>query len=239
MTVYCLQIVGVVLQQASESNDSVEAGRDALSQWGRYPWYNSDTDSLEPVKIVEPWNWDWLWKWFNFSGLGNVSFDWFQWLFWCLIILVLCLLVWLLYRAFLKSTGSSESLLEKQGESPEEQRRRMEALPEPVRRRTHLLEEARRCYQAGDYNEAVIYLFSHQLVCLDKNFLIRLARGKTNRQYLRELGPRDRLKRMQADTTVAFEDVFFGGRSIGRERFEYCWNRLGEFEALAAGGAIR
>lgn len=238
MTVSCLQIVGAVLRQAGESDNSVEAGRGALSQWGRYPWYDPKTDGLQPVEIVEPWNWDWLWKWFNFNP-GPVSFDWFQWLFWCLIVLVLCLLIWLLIRAFLKSTSNPEIPQEKQGESPEEQRRRIEALPEPARRRTRLLEEARRCYLAGDYNEAVIYLFSHQLVCLDKNFLIRLARGKTNRQYLRELGQRDRLKRMQADTTVAFEDVFFGGRSIGRERFEQCWNRLGEFEALAVGGAVR
>lgn len=238
MIVSCSQIVCAVLRQTGQSDDSVEAGRDALSQWGRYPWYDADTDGLQPVDIVEPWNWDWLSRWFS-SAPGPMNFNWLEWLFWGVIILVLCLLTWLLIRAFMKSSLATETLLKAEGESPEEERRRIEALPEPARRRTRLLEAARRCYQEGDFNEAVIYLFSHQLVCLDKNFLIRLARGKTNRQYLRELGQRDRLKRMQADTTVAFEDVFFGGHTIGRERFERCWNRLGEFEALAAGGPGR
>jgi hypothetical protein len=134
---------------------------------------------------------------------------------------------------------TTETVLEAQGESPEEERRRIEALPEPVRERTRLLDAARRHYQNGNYDEAIIYLFSHQLVCLDKNYLIRLTRGKTNRQYLRELGPRDTIRRILADTIVAFEDVFFGGRSIGQERFERCWNRLGEFESLAVGGTVR
>ena len=238
MMVSCSQVIHTVLGQAGESNDSVEAGRDALAQWGRYPWYDSDTDGLQPVDIVEPWNWDWLDNWFNWTP-GTMSFNWVQWLYWGVVVLVLGLLTWLLIRAFLKSTGPAETVLGPQGESAEEQRRRIEALPEPARRRTRLLEEARRNYEEGNFDEAVIYLFSHQLVCLDKNYLIRLARGKTNRQYLRELGPRDRLKRMQADTTVAFEDVFFGGHSIGRDRFEHCWNQLGEFEALAAGGVVR
>ena len=233
-------VVGAVVLQAAESDDSVEAGRDALSQWGRYPWYDSASDGLQPVDIVEPWNWDWLWNLLNFNfGLPNWSFNWLQWLFWGLIVLVLGLLVWFLIRAFLKCNKETEDLLSAQGESPEEERRRIEALPEPVRQRTRLLDAAQRHYQEGNFNEAIIYLFSHQLVCLDKNFLIRLARGKTNRQYLRELGRRDTTKRILADTIVAFEDVFFGGRSIGRERFERCWNRLGEFEALAAGGAER
>ncbi len=232
------QITSALLAQAAESDDSVEAGRDALSQWGRYPWYDSDSDGLQPVEIVEPWNWDWFWNWFNFNW-GPMNFNWVQWVFWGLIFLVLAVLTWFLVRAFLKRNKTAETVLETQGESPEEERRRIEALPEPVRRRTRLLEAAHRHYQEGNFDEAIIYLFSHQLVCLDKNYLIRLTRGKTNRQYLRELGPRDTIKRIMADTTVAFEDVFFGGRSIGRERFERCWNRLGEFETLAVGGTPR
>jgi hypothetical protein len=234
------QLISIVLAQTAEPDGSVEAGRDALSQWGRYPWYDSGTDSLRPVEIVEPWDMSWLFKWLNFNwGPKNLSGNWTQWFFWALIIVVLGVLTWFLIRAFLKRDKTAEALLEPQGESPEEERRRIEALPEPVRQRTRLLEAAQRCYQEGNFNEAIIYLFSHQLVCLDKNYLIRLARGKTNRQYLRELGPRVALKRILADTTVAFEDVFFGGYSIGRERFERCWNRLGEFEALAVGGGVR
>lgn len=232
--------ISAVLAQTPEQDGSVEAGRDALSQWGRYPWYDANTDGLRPVEIVEPWDLSQLFSWLNFNwGPGNFSGNWIQWSFWALILVVLGVLTWFLVRAFLKRDKSRETLLETAGESPEEQRRRIEALPEPVRQRTRLLEAAESCYREGNFNEAIIYLFSYQLVFLDKNYLIHLARGKTNRQYLRELGAREVLKRILADTTVAFEDVFFGGYSIQRERFETCWNRLGQFEALAVGGAVR
>jgi hypothetical protein len=35
---------------------------------------------------------------------------------------------------------------------------------------------------------------------------------------------------------LVFEDVFFGNRTLDRARFETCWSRLDEFQALAAGG---
>ena len=65
--------------------------------------------------------------------------------------------------------------------------------------RLDLLAEARRHYQAGNYGAAIVYLFSFQLVQLDQRQIIRLAKGKTNRQYLREVGPRDRCGPRRAD----------------------------------------
>ena len=109
--------------------------------------------------------------------------------------------------------------------------------PTAVRRKSNLLEEARRHYRDGDYGEAIIYLFSYQLVQLDKHQLIRLAKGKTNRQYVRELGPRVELGYLLTTTMQAFEDVFFGNHSIDRVRFESCWLRLEEFESLAGKAA--
>ena len=91
------------------------------------------------------------------------------------------------------------------------------------RPRSNLLEEARRQYEAGNFAEAIIYLFSYQLVELDKSQLIRLAKGKTNRQYLREIGARPRLAALLNHTMIAFEDVFFGDHDLDRERFEKCW----------------
>jgi hypothetical protein len=100
--------------------------------------------------------------------------------------------------------------------------------------RLDLLAEARRHYEAGNYGAAIVYLFSFQLVQLDRRQIIRLARGKTNRQYLREVGPRISLRKLVEQTMVAFEDVFFGNRQLRRDRFESCWARLEEFETLAA-----
>ena len=64
-------------------------------------------------------------------------------------------------------------------------------------------------HQLGNYGEAIIYLFSYQLVRLDRSQLIRLAKGKTNRQYLGELQSASPLKRMLAQSMSSFEDVFF------------------------------
>ena len=83
----------------------------------------------------------------------------------------------------------------------------------------------------------IIYLFGFQLVQLDKQQIIRLTKGKTNRQYLREVGPRKALQRLVEQTMVAFEDVFFGNHTLDRARFESCWSRLDEFQSLSAEGA--
>ena len=73
---------------------------------------------------------------------------------------------------------------------------------------------------------------------LDKGQFIRLTKGKTNRQYVRELGSRWPLRRLLEHTMVLFEEVFFGHHSIGRTQFESCWLRLDEFEALVGQGAV-
>ena len=63
-----------------------------------------------------------------------------------------------------------------------------EALPFLAERpRGDLLGLARQHYEQGNYSEAIIYLFSYELVELDRGSRIQLAKGKTNRQYLREL----------------------------------------------------
>ena len=103
-----------------------------------------------------------------------------------------------------------------------------------MRGQIDLLAEARRCYQQRKFGEAIIYFYSYQLVRLDKNHCIRLTQGKTNRQYLRELGPRMTLRRLLEQTMIAFEDVFFGDYAITQARFESCWRRLDEFERLLA-----
>jgi hypothetical protein len=79
----------------------------------------------------------------------------------------------------------------------------------------------------------MVYLFSHQLVTLDRCHRLRLEKGKTNRQYLRELANSGDLLAIVRDATRAFEDVFFGRHSLTRERFEQIWGRLDRFHSLA------
>ena len=127
--------------------------------------------------------------------------------------------------------------------------------------RGNLLDEARRHWQEGDFAQAIIYLFSFQLVHLDKQQIIRLNKGKTNRQYLREIGHgaaawatlaaapqveppapvfpqlRGRLQGLVEQTMFVFEDVFFGNRALERARFEACWSRVDEFQSLRREGS--
>jgi hypothetical protein len=103
-------------------------------------------------------------------------------------------------------------------------------LPFQLKRPTgDFLSEARRLYEAGQYSEAIVYLFSYQLVALDKRHVIHLAKGKTNRQYLRETRSRESLKQILHKTMISFEDVFFGHHELSRERFEESWRELDEF----------
>jgi hypothetical protein len=230
----------------ADRDGSVTAGREALDRWIRdYPWYDPKTDGVRPIEVSEPWYLKWKWLLdrledvFTFRGGGIGSAGWVQWLAWLLIAVTLIVLVYLMVRVFLmRERGKSKSAAGREPSDAAEEKRRVEALPPAAARRpSDLLGEARRCYERGDYGQAVVYLFSHQLVRLDKSQLIRLARGKTNRQYLRELGRRMPLRRLLEQTMVAFEDVFFGNYAINRARFESVWSRLGEFEALVAEGA--
>ena len=70
-------------------------------------------------------------------------------------------------------------------------------------------------------------------VCLlDRAQRITLARGKTNRTYLRELVHHPLLNQILARTTSAFESAFFGNHALDRRTFETCWQELSELTRL-------
>jgi hypothetical protein len=158
-------------------------------------------------------------------------------IFWGALV-VLALVVTALVLMLLRAARLRKAAAIKRGEPAAiGEAQRIEALPYPVARANlSLLEQARHFYQAGNYAAAMLYLFSHQLVQLDRHQIIRLAKGKTNRQYLREVGQAELLRQLVGQTLVAFEDVFFGHHSIDRQRFEACWSRLPEFESLLVQG---
>lgn len=211
--------------------DPVKKGREALGSGWQYPWYDAKNDDVRRVDVRETWDWqDGNWN------LGGFRLNWIQFLFWGVIALVLGLLAYFLIRAYLRR--EDRRALEEGGDGgvrSVDDAERIAALPFQVDKRgPHLLEQARRHYQAGQYSQAIVYLFSHQLVELDKRQFIRLAKGKTNRQYLREVAPAGAIRDLLHQTMVAFEDVFFGNHALDRAKFENCWNRLDEFDRLTA-----
>jgi len=213
-----------------------EAAHDALSAM---PWYDSRTDQVQPLPVQPPrdlrnrfsewegqpdttWNWDWS-RVPDFSSVLYV-------LGWLALLVVILLVAYFLVRAFIDSEfpgGRRATWVEQRLEGEAD---RIEALPIQLKRpQGDLLAEAQRHYAAGEWDEAMIYLYSYQLLQLDKNQWIRLTRGKTNRQYLRELSRNQGPAELMSQSVVAFEDVFFGRHPLDRQRFEACWNRLDEF----------
>ena len=220
-------------------DDPVASGQDALEDSGDYPWYDEDSDGIRRIDVEKETDREASSSSSSSSGVA-VSGAAIELIAWLGLALLLTAIVGLLVWGFLANESRSEMPLE--DEVDEDRRRqvdRLEALPFQVKRPdADLLAEARRQYERGNYDEAIIYLFSHQLVHLDKSQHLTLAKGKTNRQYLREIASIDELRAILEQTTVAFEEVFFGRHQLPRERFEACWSELSQFDRLSQRAAV-
>lgn len=221
-----------------------EVNETAQDELARMPWYDRQSDQVQPLPVRPPRDLqNRLSRWESGPEV-NSTWDWqipaflspiLEALAWLALLTFLLVIAYLLVRAFMDSDFISPrsgtwAQQELDGEAD-----RVEALPVQLKRpQGDLLAEARRHYEAGEWDEAMIYLYSYQLVQLDKGQLIRLTRGKTNRQYLRELARNRGPVELMTQSVMAFEDVFFGRHPLGRQRFEACWNRLEEFQRAVA-----
>lgn len=233
---------------AADDQESVESGRESLSHRSSYPWYDSQHDSVRRIELspqekddsddLRSSNWEAKpdserKQLAEPALLGRVA----QFFFWALLAGVLAgvvaLLVWAFFRRESRQTGADAVTSQVSREVD-----RLDELPFAVKRpQSDLLGEARRHYEAGNFAEAIVYLFSYELVELDKHQVIRLTKGKTNRQYLGEARRRPTVLPLLEDTMIAFEDVFFGKHGLNRERFETCWTRIADFQRNLQGGA--
>lgn len=241
MMTFVFLFASQAISQELADSEAVEAGREALDGAMDFPWYDSESDSIrrldveppedlknraskwerrvKPKKARTPWTMpQWLWTMLEVLG-------------WTLLVMALIAVGYFAVRAFVVAESQSatgEAVQE--GELGAGDVDRVESLPFQLKTpQTDLLSEARRQYDLGNYRDAIIYLYSYQLVELDKHQLIRLTKGKTNRQYLREIRRRGDLFGLLRVTMLAFEDVFFGNHSIDRGRFESCWSGLEAF----------
>lgn len=215
----------------------VEHARQALSREA-FPWYDKQADALRPVRVNESSpstpeeassrSGSWFPDMSGFSVPEAVSYG--------LLLVVLGVIAWALIRAYLnREAVAGVAATERVRPAAVDDAARIESLPFRLRRgETDLLAEARRLYDEGQYGEAIVYFFSHQLVEMDRHQVIRLARGKTNRQYLRDLRRWPPLRNLIERSMVAFEEVFFGGHALDRARFESLWRELDQFNSLVA-----
>jgi len=252
-----LPLVALFLALASplcaQEADPVEAGHNALRDSATYPWYDSETDELRdlnarakegedsetrkkgwewepPASQTTPTSWNWqLPSWTTF----------FQFLAMALFAALIIAIVFLLLRYFLKEEDLGSPGADVKFENREAEIDRVEQLPFVVRRPGgDFLSEARALYEQGRYSEAIIYLYSYELVQLDRHQHIHLAKGKTNRQYLREVRNEPVLRGLLHRTMIAFEDAFFGHHDLNRQRFEECWLQLDQFHGVLEQGAL-
>ncbi len=227
-TLSLAQVEGAEPSLTEDDLQSVESVKESLDGWGAPPWYDSAKDAEKPIRVPA-------------RSTSNV--DWwaiFKPIAWGAALLLIGLLIYVLLRAFFDRR--KQPVLSGPGFRGQKALRaeigRIESLPFQLDKKpTSLLEEAERLYREGKPSEAIVYLFSYQLVEMDKLQMIRLTRGKTNRQYLRELKSHARLRGLMEPTVVAFEHVFFGKHSLPAAAFEACWRRVGEFERLIREGA--
>lgn len=227
--------------------DPIEGAKSALRKT-KQPWYDIEKDAVRIVddqqeseagnrkdwqKPKRPeWSIDWgSWSW-GFGNWGEFFFgNLIQTLGLLLLFLAVGALIFLLARNFVsleESRDSVRSEAEKEENRTDEQR--IENLPiQPTKKTGDFLALAKSAYEAGNYADAIVYLFSYRLIQLDRAGFIRLTRGKTNRQYLSELASGRDLKNILGYTIVCFEDVFFGKHPLTKERFDKTWQANDQF----------
>ncbi|GAA5505324.1 DUF4129 domain-containing protein [Novipirellula caenicola] len=157
--------------------------------------------------------------------LGNL----FAWMLLAAIIAGLVgTLIYALSKADIDLSASSKTTAADEQAGPDEQMiERMKHLPAELRRTdVNLRSEAARLMSLGQFDQAVILLFAHQLLLLDRSSLIRLNRGKTNGKYVRECRAADpELGSLLKETTTAFERSYFGRQQITDTEFRDLWNQ--------------
>lgn len=238
-----LALVSTVRGEELTDDKAVQTAKESLSGRTRYPFYDRQQDDVRRLNVEEPAsdeaaNRRSKWAGKNATGktrtAGNSApaalGQGLQFLGLTALVVFIAIIAYLIARAFLKNEVA-ETKVTKVIETSRDVDK-VQALPFALRKPTgDFLAEAQRLYAVGNFSEAVIYLYSHLLVQLDQQHVIRLAKGKTNRQYLRETRSRPVLREILDRTMIAFEDVFFGHHELTREQFELCWQRLDEFHA--------
>lgn len=159
---------------------------------------------------------------------------------WGVLVLLVIVLVALLVYAYSRidqqpdfAAQTKKSLLDDMDD--EELAERIEQLPEELRQQiTDLRGAARHWMQEGQFDRAIILLFGHQLLLLDRHQIIRLSRGKTNRQYLNEARSHTDVRSILRNTVDAFESSYFGRHPLSSERFAILWDENEHLEKRLA-----
>ena len=208
-----------------------DAGLESLKRQS-LPWYDAQSEQIKPVELAErdeprsglrgtiakkkkskksQTNWfeDLFKDWDLYWSEGFATFVY--WLLWIVLgIAFTILIVWVVRNVDVRQPLSREET-----ESDRTRAQSVAQLPFQIDTGDEDFRSlAAKAFQANDYRQAIIWLFSHVLVSLDQKNLIRLKKGKTNRQYLRELADDRHLSDYYTDVMLPFEATFFGDKDL-------------------------
>ena len=236
----------IVLMGLSPLHSTEAAWQDAAESSLRsnpFPWYDAQQDAARPWPVPEyrtPGSEDrnsvppFVPRSFNTNRRFNLNWsNWFTGLSlttWIVIaILIVGLLVFLLWGY--SRTGSRRAgHKSRRPERPLEERIRELPFELAAQESGDFKSMSWAAFQAGQYERAIMLLFSHTLLTLDQHHWIRLQKGKTNRQYFREVARQPELARFYEQVMLPFERSFFGGYPLDARTYEQCWQRLESFE---------
>jgi hypothetical protein len=225
--------------QAATADDEAESSvRTVLRQEG-YPWYDIQTDQVNPLVTEQP-------KWA--TGLGDRLKAFFEWLgkLWgklprgprigtggavpMILFMVfgsaLLVLLWHLWRLYEPRPAGAGDAAAHVGSVARLAGLAPGAFPEDADPWT----EALRLRAAGDAAGAVIWLFLYQLLALRRLGLIRLAPGRTARQYVLAVNDTQLRDGLRA-TLALFEEVYYGRRKPTPQALESIWSRALAFRS--------
>lgn len=205
-------------------SSSDAAVREAL---GEYPWYDAPTDSAKR-----------LWSGRTIDEPAIELSGWQRALMFLGRLLVYGLFIGLLV-AILVFVARYMGRLEIPSDEPERRgpsRRPARAGALPLGMEVGVadpLAAAREARARGDLARAVVYLFAHELLLLERHAQVRLVAGRTGRQLVRSVGDPE-IRRRVEPTLRLFEAVYYGHRSPDASQVDAAWADAESLQQLLA-----
>ena len=92
------------------------------------------------------------------------------------------------------------------------------------------LQQAQNLSTAGDYRNAVRYLYLASLLRLDERGLLRYDRSRTNREYLRSVDETPELASNLKDVIDVFDEVWYGYQPLDKSSYEHFADRVSDLQ---------
>ena len=94
------------------------------------------------------------------------------------------------------------------------------------------LEGATRQAEAGDYRQAVRYLYLSTLLTLEEKRLLRYDKSMTNREYIRSVKRHPKIAGLLRDVVNVFDRVWYGGREIDPDTFAHYREQIDQLQQV-------